>query len=126
MNGATDEEVPKMSDEERTKLYKLSQDSATSTIRSAITQITLELHDEHGLLLVRAVLKGEERFVNFVNRHRATRAWTHRRLDIGSLSPAEVAFYALIMGWQRCPRGRRAMKIRLYGRINLHHREQMQ
>jgi hypothetical protein len=66
MNGATDEEVPKMSDEERTKLYKLSQDSATSTIRSAITQITLELHDEHGLLLVRAVLKGEERFVNFV------------------------------------------------------------
>jgi hypothetical protein len=44
MNGATDEEVPKMSDEERTKLYKLAQDKAGSTIRSA-TQITLELHD---------------------------------------------------------------------------------
>ena len=44
MNGATDEEVPKMFDEERTKLYKLAQDKARSTIRSA-TQITLELHD---------------------------------------------------------------------------------
>jgi hypothetical protein len=66
MNGATDEEVPKMSDEQRTKLYKLSQDSGRSMTRVATTQITLELHDEHGLLLVRAVLKGEERFVNFV------------------------------------------------------------
>jgi hypothetical protein len=66
MNGATDEEVPKMSDEERTKWYNLAQDKARSTIRSATTQITLELHDEHGFILVRVVLKGEEGFVNFV------------------------------------------------------------
>jgi cytochrome P450 len=63
---ATDEEVAKMSDEERKKLYKLAQDKARSTIRSATTQITLGLHDYPGFIPVRVVRKGDERFVDIV------------------------------------------------------------
>ena len=62
---ASDEEVAKMSVEERKKLYKRAQDKARETIRGASTVITLKLHP--GFIPVRVVKKGEERFVNIVD-----------------------------------------------------------
>lgn len=63
---ATDDEVEKMSSEERRRLYKLAQDKARKTISSATTQITLKLHEDPGFIPIRIVCKGEERFVNIV------------------------------------------------------------
>jgi hypothetical protein len=64
---ATDDEVSKMSDEAKRKLYKQAQDKARKTIRGATTQITLKLHDEPGFIPIRVVQKGEERFVNIID-----------------------------------------------------------
>jgi cytochrome P450 len=61
---ATDEEVAKMSHEERKRLYRKAQDKANATLRSATTRITLKLHDGH--IPVRLIRKGEERFINFI------------------------------------------------------------
>jgi hypothetical protein len=63
---AGDDEVSKMSDEEKRRLYKLAQDKARRTIRSATTQITLKLHEDPGFIPVRIVHKGEERFIHIV------------------------------------------------------------
>jgi hypothetical protein len=64
---ATDDEVAKMPDEEKRKLYKQAQDKARKTIRGATTQITLKLHEEPRSIPVRVVKKGEERFINIID-----------------------------------------------------------
>lgn len=64
---ATDEEVAKMSKEERKTLYKKAQDEARALIRSATARITLKLHPPGQTYIpVRVVRKGEERFVNII------------------------------------------------------------
>jgi len=62
---ATDEEVAKMPNEEREKLYK-AQDKARKTIRAATPQIILRHYEEPGFIPVRVLKKDEERFVNIV------------------------------------------------------------
>ncbi|KAL2073765.1 hypothetical protein VTL71DRAFT_11091 [Oculimacula yallundae] len=63
---ATDDEVAKMTSEERKAVYKKAQDKARRSIRKASTVITLKLHDAPGFIPVRVVRKGEERFVNII------------------------------------------------------------
>jgi len=63
---ATDDEVAKMGNMQRKKLYKVAQEKARKTIRSATTQITLGLHEGAGFIPVRLVPKGEERFLSIV------------------------------------------------------------
>ncbi|KAA8569168.1 hypothetical protein EYC84_000837 [Monilinia fructicola] len=62
---ATDEDVSRMSAEEKRELYSKAQRKARETIRGATTLITLKLHP--GFIPVRLVKKGEERFVNIVD-----------------------------------------------------------
>jgi cytochrome P450 len=62
---ATDDEVAKMSNEEKRELYSRAQQKAKQTIRSATTLITLKLHP--GFIPVRMVKIGEERFVNIID-----------------------------------------------------------
>lgn len=62
---ATDDEVLRMSLEEKKELYSKAQRKARETIRGATTLITLKLHP--GFIPVRLVKKGEERFVNIVD-----------------------------------------------------------
>jgi cytochrome P450 len=61
---ATDDEVAKMSIEEKKTLYKKAQDKARQTVRAASSRLTLKLHP--GFIPVRVVKKGDERFVDFV------------------------------------------------------------
>ncbi|QSZ36489.1 hypothetical protein DSL72_006369 [Monilinia vaccinii-corymbosi] len=62
---ATDEEVSRMSVEEKKELYSKAQKKARETIRGATSLITLKLHP--GFIPVRLVKKGEERFVNIID-----------------------------------------------------------
>ncbi|KAI6710808.1 hypothetical protein JHW43_006682 [Diplocarpon mali] len=64
---ATDDEVTKMTDSEKVKLYKRAQDKARQTIRKATSVITLKLHESPAYIPVRVVKKGEERFVHMVD-----------------------------------------------------------
>ena len=61
---ATDEEVEKMSKQERIELYKKARQRAEETIKTATTRITLKLHEGETFIPVRVVRKGEERFIN--------------------------------------------------------------
>ncbi len=63
---ASDEEVAKMTNEEKKAVYKKAQESARKSIRKATTLITLKLHEGLGYVPVRVVKKGEERFVNII------------------------------------------------------------
>lgn len=63
---ATDDEVAKMTNEEKREVYQKAQDKARRTIRTATTLITLKLHEAPGYIPVRVVKIGEERFVNIV------------------------------------------------------------
>jgi len=63
---ATDDDVASMGKDQRRKLYRMAQDEARKTIRSATTQITLGLHEGAGFIPVRLVPKGEERFLSIV------------------------------------------------------------
>ncbi|KAB8294857.1 hypothetical protein EYC80_006818 [Monilinia laxa] len=62
---ATDEDVSRMSVEEKRELYSKAQRKARETIRGATTLVTLKLHP--GFIPVRLVKKGEERFVNIID-----------------------------------------------------------
>jgi cytochrome P450 len=62
---ASDEQVDKMSREERRELYKKVQDQARQTLRSATSMITLKLHGNM-YIPVRLVEKGKERFADWV------------------------------------------------------------
>ncbi|KAM3075205.1 hypothetical protein ACMFMG_007345 [Clarireedia jacksonii] len=62
---ASDEEVARMSIEEKRELYKKAQAKARETIRGATTLLTLKLHP--GFIPVRVVRKGEERFLSIAN-----------------------------------------------------------
>lgn len=65
---ATDEEVEKMSQDERKAVYKKAQEAARATIRTATARITLKLHPPGPTFIpVRVVKKGDERFVNIVD-----------------------------------------------------------
>jgi cytochrome P450 len=61
---ATDDEVSRMSQEEKIALYKKAQEKANATLRTATSRITLKLHPGH--IPVRVVRKGEERFISLV------------------------------------------------------------
>lgn len=63
---ATDEEVEKMCKQERIELYKKARQRAEETIKTASTRITLKLHDGETFIPIRAVRKGEERFINLL------------------------------------------------------------
>ncbi|KAK0106956.1 hypothetical protein ONS95_003671 [Cadophora gregata] len=63
---ANDDEVARMTNEEKKELYKKAQDKARRTIRTATTLITLKLHEAPGYIPVRVVRKGEERFVHII------------------------------------------------------------
>lgn len=62
---ATDDEVDRMTVEQKKELYKKAQQKARKTLRSASTRITLRL--QNGFVPVRFMRKGEERFINFVD-----------------------------------------------------------
>jgi len=62
---ASDEEVARMSVEEKRELYGKAQAKARETIRGATTLLTLKLHP--GFIPVRVVRKGEEKFLSIVN-----------------------------------------------------------
>ncbi|OIW23655.1 cytochrome P450 [Coniochaeta ligniaria NRRL 30616] len=63
---ASDDEVEKMSAEERRRLYKKAQDMCRATLRKASSRLTLKLHG--GMHVpIRLVKRGEERFVNVVD-----------------------------------------------------------
>lgn len=64
---ANDEEVGKMSDQDKRDIYKKAQEKARKTMRGASTLITLKLHDNPGYIPVRIVKKGEERFLNLMD-----------------------------------------------------------
>ncbi|KAL5089452.1 hypothetical protein Trisim1_005728 [Trichoderma cf. simile WF8] len=64
---ATQEQVDKMSREERTQVYKKAQDKSLWTVGQASTRLTLNLHD--GMHVpVRIVKRGEEKFVDWVDK----------------------------------------------------------
>jgi hypothetical protein len=63
---ATEDEIAKMSDDKKRKVYRLAQDKARRTISGATTMITLGLHERPQFIPVQVVRKGEERFVNIV------------------------------------------------------------
>jgi cytochrome P450 len=62
---ATDEEVARMTKEEKRAVYKKAQEKAREIIRGATTIITLKLHP--GFIPVRVMRKGEERFMDIVD-----------------------------------------------------------
>jgi cytochrome P450 len=63
---ASDEEVERMSLEEKRRLYKKAQDKCRATLRKATSRISLKLHgDLH--VPIRLVLRGQERFVGVVD-----------------------------------------------------------
>jgi cytochrome P450 len=64
---ATDDEVMKMTNDEKKAVYKKAQEKARKTLRGATTILTLKLHGQPGFVPVRAVRKGEERFANIVD-----------------------------------------------------------
>lgn len=61
---ATDDEVSKMSDDEKREIYRKAVEKSRKTIRGATTLITLKLHP--GFIPVRVVKQGEERFINLI------------------------------------------------------------
>jgi cytochrome P450 len=63
---ATDEEVEKMSRQEKIDLYMKARQKAQALIRTASTRITLKLHEGETYIPVRIVRKGEERFLNLI------------------------------------------------------------
>lgn len=63
---ATDEEVARMSKEERAELYKKAQDKSRGIIRQATSVLTLKLHGKL-FVPVRLVVRGEERFLDIVD-----------------------------------------------------------
>ncbi|KAH0527729.1 hypothetical protein TsFJ059_002683 [Trichoderma semiorbis] len=64
---ATQEQVDKMSRDERTQVYKKAQDKSLWTVGQASTRLTLNLHD--GMHVpVRIVKRGEEKFVDWVDK----------------------------------------------------------
>jgi len=62
---ASDEEVMKMTVEEKRDIYKKAREKARATLRTATPIITLKLHSD--FIPVRMVKKGEERFVNIID-----------------------------------------------------------
>ncbi|EKD16552.1 cytochrome P450 [Drepanopeziza brunnea f. sp. 'multigermtubi' MB_m1] len=64
---ATDEEVAKMTPEEKKAVYKKAQEKARQTIRRSTSLITLKLHEDPAYIPVRLVKKGDERFINIVD-----------------------------------------------------------
>jgi len=62
---ATDEEVTKMTDDQKKELYKKAQLKARETLATASTVITLKL--QKGFVPLRFVRKGEERFINLID-----------------------------------------------------------
>ncbi|TVY33469.1 Cytochrome P450 [Lachnellula subtilissima] len=62
---ATDDQVAKMSDEEKRILYKKAQVAAREKLREATSLITLKLHP--GFIPVRVVKKGKERFIHLID-----------------------------------------------------------
>jgi len=62
---ATDDQVAKMSNEEKRILYKKAQVAAHAKLRSATSLITLKLHP--GFIPVRVVKKGKERFIHLID-----------------------------------------------------------
>ncbi|KAI9744004.1 MAG: hypothetical protein M1818_002738 [Claussenomyces sp. TS43310] len=64
---ATDSEVARMTDREKTKLYRKAQEKARATIAKATTLITLKLHDATDIVPIRVVPKGEERFLHLID-----------------------------------------------------------
>ncbi|QYS99168.1 Cytochrome P450 [Trichoderma simmonsii] len=64
---ATQEQIDKMSRDERTEVYKKAQDKSLWTVGQASTRLTLNLHD--GMHVpVRIVKRGEEKFVDWVDK----------------------------------------------------------
>ncbi|KAM6487896.1 cytochrome P450 [Trichoderma sp. SZMC 28011] len=64
---ATQEQVDKMSRDERAQIYKKAQDKSLWTVGQASTRLTLNLHD--GMHVpVRIVKRGEEKFVDWVDK----------------------------------------------------------
>lgn len=63
---ASDEEVEKMTVEERRRVYKQAQDKSRATLRKATSLLTLGFHGAH-YVPVRLLKRGEERFVNIVD-----------------------------------------------------------
>ncbi|KAL7909769.1 cytochrome P450 [Trichoderma velutinum] len=64
---ATQEQVDKMSREERAQVYKKAQDKSLWTVGQASTRLTLNLHD--GMHVpVRIAKRGEEKFVDWVDK----------------------------------------------------------
>ncbi|KAM0808976.1 putative Cytochrome P450 [Seiridium cardinale] len=61
---ASDEEVEKMSKEEKTQLYAKAQAKARETLRGATSLITLKLHGNK-FVPIRLVPRGQERFVDW-------------------------------------------------------------
>lgn len=63
---ASDEEVGRMTEEERREVYTMAMEKARRTVRSASAMLTLKLHGERGadkFVPVRMVRRGEERFL---------------------------------------------------------------
>ncbi|CZS98571.1 hypothetical protein WAI453_005726 [Rhynchosporium graminicola] len=61
---ASDDEVAKMTIEERNEVYQKAKDQARRRIRKASTILTLKLQEAPGFIPVRVVRKGEERFID--------------------------------------------------------------
>ncbi|KAH8820906.1 cytochrome P450 monooxygenase-like protein [Xylogone sp. PMI_703] len=59
---ATDEEVARMTVDQKSEVYKKAQMKARETLKSASTRITLKLQD--GFIPLRFMRKGEERFIH--------------------------------------------------------------
>lgn len=62
---ASDDQVSKMSDEEKCTVYDKAQEAARIKMRGSTSLITLKLHP--GFIPVRVVKKGEERFINHID-----------------------------------------------------------
>jgi hypothetical protein len=62
---ASDEEVWRMSEQEKRKLYKNAQNKARQTMRGATSLITLRLRSHS--IPIRVVRKGEERLISIVD-----------------------------------------------------------
>jgi cytochrome P450 len=63
---ATDDQVAKMSNEEKIVLYGKARQKAEKILRGASTRLTLKLHEGDTFIPVRVVRKGEERFINLI------------------------------------------------------------
>jgi cytochrome P450 len=62
---ASDDEVAAMPASEKRNIYKVAQDKARATLRTATSLITLKLHS--GSIPIRLVKKGEERFLDIID-----------------------------------------------------------